>query len=49
MLVFSLILIGQRDECESVDLRDGAKDERVQGSSMSGILEGSARCPPNTF
>ena len=28
MLVLSLILIGQRNECESVNLGNGAKDER---------------------
>jgi hypothetical protein len=50
MLVLSLILIGQQDECESADLANGARDEddvRVQGSSLGGILVGSARCPPN--
>ena len=48
----SLILIGQRDECESVDLADGARDEddvHVQGGSVGGILVGSARCLPNTL
>lgn len=46
MLVLSLILIGQQDECESADLANGARDEddvRVQGSSLGGILVGSAR------